>query len=69
MHTTTKDQTLDQTLKGLVIGVLTWLAMKYSVPVEITVPGMAAVAALMAWLSSRIGADAGTASFVGPRDK
>ncbi len=66
--TSTQEQTLDQAVKGLVIGVLTWLAIRYDVPAEITVPGVAVVAALLAWVSSRVGGDKGTASFVGPRD-
>lgn len=65
--TSPREQTIDQAVKGLVIGVLTWLAMKYNVPAEITVPGMAVVAALLAWVSTRVGADRETASFVGPR--
>lgn len=64
--TTTAQQTIDQTIKGLVIGVLSWLAMKYDVPAEISVPGVALAAALLAWLSSKVGTDKGTASFVGP---
>ena len=42
--TSTTQQGLDQTVKGLIIGVLTWLALKYEVPVEVTVPAMALVA-------------------------
>jgi hypothetical protein len=66
--TTPKEQTLDQAVKGLVVGVLTWLAIRYEVPVEITVPGIAVVAALLAWVSSKVGSDKNTASFLGPRD-
>lgn len=65
--TTTAQQTIDQTVKGLVIGVLSWLAMKYDVPVEISVPGVALVAALLAWVSAKVGVDKETASFVGPK--
>lgn len=65
--TTPGEQTLDQAVKGLVIGLLTWLAMKYEVPAEIVVPGTAVVAALLAWVSAKAGADKGTASFVGPK--
>jgi hypothetical protein len=65
--TSTTQQTLDQTVKGLIIGVLTWLAMKYEVPSEITVPGVALVAALLAWISTKVGIDKETASFVGPK--
>lgn len=69
MNTTTPaQQTIDQTVKGLIIGVLTWLAMKYDVPAEISVPGVALVAALLAWVSAKVGADKETASFVGPKD-
>ena len=64
--TTPQEQTLDQAVKGLVIGVLTWLAVRYNVPVEITVPGMAVIAAVLAWLSAKTGADKETASFFGP---
>jgi hypothetical protein len=65
--TTTAQQTIDQTVKGLIIGVLSWLAMKYDVPAEISVPGVALVAALLAWVSAKVGADKSTASFVGPK--
>jgi hypothetical protein len=65
--TSTAQQGLDQTVKGLIIGVLTWLAMKYEVPAEVTVPAMALVALGLAWLSTKVGADKGTASFVGPK--
>jgi hypothetical protein len=64
--TTPQEQTLDQAVKGLVIGLLTWLSMRYDVPGEIVVPGMAVVAAFLAWLSTRTGKDRQTASFVGP---
>jgi hypothetical protein len=65
--TSTAQQGLDQTVKGLIIGVLTWLAMKYEVPAEVTVPAMALVALGLAWLSTKVGVDKGTASFVGPK--
>jgi hypothetical protein len=65
--TTTTQQTMDQMIKGLVIGVLTWVATKYEVPAEITVPALALVAIGLAWVSSKIGADKGTASFLGPK--
>ena len=65
--TTTSQQTIDQTVKGLIIGVLGWLAMKYEVPAEISVPGVALAAALLAWVSAKVGADKTTASFVGPK--
>lgn len=67
MNTTNAQQTIDQTVKGLIIGILSWLAMKYDVPAEISVPGVALVAALLAWVSSKVGADKNTASFVGPK--
>jgi hypothetical protein len=65
--TTTTQQTMDQMIKGLVIGVLTWVATKYEVPAEITVPALALVAVGLAWVSSKIGADKETASFLGPK--
>ena len=65
--TTTTQQTMDQMIKGLVIGVLTWVATKYEVPAEITVPALALVAIGLAWVSSKIGADKETASFLGPK--
>lgn len=65
--TSTTQQTLDQTVKGLVIGVLSWLAMKYDVPAEITVPAVTLVAALLAWVSAKVGVDRDTASFIGPK--
>jgi|688.fasta_scaffold98760_2 hypothetical protein len=65
-HTTTGEQTLDQALKGLVLGVLAWLAVKYEIPETIIVPATAVVAALLAWASSRVGKDRATASFFGP---
>ena len=66
-HTTTGQQGLDQAVKGLVIGLLTWLAMKFEVPAEVTVPAMALVGLGLAWASTKVGADKGTASFVGPK--
>lgn len=65
--TSTTQQTLDQTVKGLIIGVLSWLAMKYDVPAEVSVPGVALVAALLAWVSAKVGTDRETASFLGPK--
>lgn len=67
MNTTTTQQTIDQTVKGLIIGVLTWLAAKYDLPAEVSVPAVALAAALLAWVSTKIGADKDTASFVGPK--
>jgi hypothetical protein len=64
-----KDQTLDQALKGFVLGLFSWLAMKYDVPPEIAVSGAALVAALLAWVSTKIGPDRATASFMGPRSQ
>jgi len=65
--TTTGQQGIDQAVKGLVIGLLTWLAMKFEVPAEVTVPAMALVGLGLAWLSTKVGADKSTASFVGPK--
>lgn len=65
--TDTRQQTLDQAVKGLVLGILSWLAIKYDLPVEIVVGGSAVVAALMAWFSAKMGADKSTASFFGPK--
>lgn len=67
MNTTTTQQTIDQTVKGLIIGVLTWLAAKYDLPAEVSVPAVALAAALLAWVSTKVGADRDTASFVGPK--
>lgn len=67
MNTTTTQQTIDQTVKGLIIGVLTWLAAKYDLPAEVSVPAVALAAALLAWVSTKVGADKDTASFVGPK--
>lgn len=66
-HTSTNQQGIDQAVKGLVIGLLTWLAMKFEVPAEVTVPAMALVGLGLAWVSTKVGADKGTASFVGPK--
>ena len=65
--TSTTQQGLDQAIKGLGIGLLTWLATKYSIPAEVTIPAMALVAIGLAWLSTKVGADKETASFVGPK--
>ncbi len=64
--TSTKEQSIDQAVKGLVIGLLTWLATKYSLPAEVTIPSMALIGLGLAWLSTKVGADKETASFVGP---
>jgi len=63
-QTSPQEQTLDQAIKGLVVGLLTWLAVRYDVPPEITVPGVALVAALLAWVSVKTGRDHTVASFV-----
>ena len=65
--TTPTQQTIDQMIKGLVIGLLTWVATQYEVPAEITVPALALVAIGLAWVSTKIGADKETASFFGPK--
>lgn len=66
-QTTITEQTIDQTVKGLVIGVLFWLTSKYDIPAEVSVPAVALVAAVLAWVSTKVGADKSTASFVGPK--
>lgn len=65
-QTTTGEQALDQAVKGLIIGVLTWLAVKYEVPETIVVPATAVIAAVLAWVSAKAGRDKKTASFFGP---
>ena len=66
-YTTTGQQGIDQAVKGLVIGLLTWLAMKFEVPAEVTVPAMALVGLGLAWASTKVGADKTTSSFIGPK--
>ncbi len=61
-------QGIDQAVKGLVIGLLTWLATKYSLPAEVTIPAMALIGLGLAWLSTKVGVDKETASFVGPKE-
>jgi hypothetical protein len=65
--TNTNQQTLDQAVKGLVLGLLSWVAIKYDMPPEIVIGGSAVVAALLAWVSAKMGTDKTTASFVGPK--
>lgn len=63
----TKNQTADQTFKGLVVGLVGWICAKNSVPSEITISLLAVIPAFMAYISTKIG-DPALASFLsGPK--
>jgi phage shock protein PspC (stress-responsive transcriptional regulator) len=58
---------MDQTAKGGVLGILTYLAMKYDVDPALVALAMPLVSAVLAWTSTKIG-DPAIASFVGTKD-
>lgn len=62
-----KNQAMDQTAKGGVLGILTYLAMKYDVDPALVALAMPLVSAVLAWASTKIG-DPAIASFVGTKD-
>lgn len=61
-------QTADQATKGGVMGLLTYLAMKYDVDPGLIAAAMPVVAAIFAWLSTKIG-DPELACLFIPKDK
>jgi phage shock protein PspC (stress-responsive transcriptional regulator) len=61
-----KQQAMDQTAKGGVLGIITYLAMKYNVDAALVALAMPLVSAVLAWASTKIG-DPNIASFVGSK--
>jgi len=62
-----KNQAVDQTAKGGVLGIITYLAMKYDADPALVAMAMPLISAVLAWASTKIG-DPGVASFVGAKN-
>jgi phage shock protein PspC (stress-responsive transcriptional regulator) len=62
-----KNQAVDQSAKGGVMGILTYLAMKYDVDPALVALSMPLIAGVLAWASTKIG-DPCVASFVGSKE-
>lgn len=60
----TRNQTADQTLKGGVLGIITYLAMKYNVDPALTALALPVIAAGLSLASTKIG-DPEVAAFFG----
>lgn len=60
----TRNQTADQTLKGGVLGIITYLAMKYNVDPALTALALPVLAAGLSLASTKIG-DPEVAAFFG----
>jgi len=61
-----KNQAMDQTAKGGILGIITYLAMKYEADPALVAMAMPLVSAVLAWASTKIG-DPAVASFVGSK--
>jgi hypothetical protein len=48
-------QTADQTLKGAIIGLVTYIAYKYELDMQLIALSIPVVSGLLAWLSTLIG--------------
>jgi hypothetical protein len=48
-------QTADQTLKGAVIALVTYVAYKYDLDMELVALAIPVVSGVMAWISTKIG--------------
>ena len=60
----TRNQTADQTLKGGILGIITYLAMKYNVDPALTALALPVIAAGLSLASTKIG-DPEVAAFFG----
>ncbi len=61
-----KNQAMDQTAKGGILGIITYLAMKYKADPALVAMAMPLVSAVLAWASTKIG-DPAVASFGGSK--
>jgi hypothetical protein len=60
------NQSVDQTAKGGVLGIVVYLCVKYNVDAALTAMAMPLVAAGLSWASTKIG-DPTVASFIGSK--
>lgn len=63
---TNRNQSVDQTAKGGVLGIIVYLCVKYEIDPALTALAMPLVAAVLSWASTKIG-DPQVASFVGSK--
>lgn len=68
MHKDAQLQTADQTLKGAVIGLVTYIAYKYGWDMQLIALGIPVVSGILAYLSTRIG-NRNTACLFIPKDE
>lgn len=62
-------QTADQTLKGAVIALVTYVAYKYGADMQLVALAIPVVSGLMAWISTKIGNKNTACLFVDKNDK
>jgi len=64
-----KLQTADQTLKGAIIGLVTYVAYKYDLDMQLIALGIPVVSGLLALISTRFGNKSTACLFVSKDDK
>ena len=69
MDNNAKLQTADQTLKGAIIGLVTYVAYKYDLDMQLIALGIPVVSGLLALLSTRFGNRSTACMFVSKDDK
>ena len=62
-------QTADQTLKGAVIALVTYVAYKYDLDMELVALAIPVVSGVMAWISTKVGNKNTACLFVDKTDK
>jgi hypothetical protein len=62
-------QTADQTLKGAVIALVTYVAYKYDLDMELIALAIPVVSGVMAWISTKVGNKNTACLFVNKTDK
>jgi hypothetical protein len=61
-----RNQSVDQTAKGGVLGIIVYLCVKYNVDAGLTAMAMPLLAATLSWASTKVG-DPTIASFIGSK--
>ena len=69
MNNDAKLQTADQTLKGAIIALATYVAYKYGADMQLVALAIPVVSGVMAWISTKIGNKNTACLFVSKTDK
>jgi len=69
MDNNAKLQTADQTLKGAIIGLVTYIAYKYDLDMQLIALGIPVVSGLLALISTRFGNKSTACLFVSKNDE